>query len=74
MKAILTKTQVEMLLAGKHLRYGRKDIYISPDAAADEIRTAFRDWLENEKAQLLYDAYIDTNTRAVWFQEKIRCL
>ena len=70
MKAILSKTQVEMLLTGKHLRYGHKDIYISPSETADEIRIALQEWLESEKAQLNYDVYIDTNTRAVWFQSK----
>lgn len=58
MKAILTKRQVEMLLEGKKLTYGRRSITI-PEKG--EIPEQLKLWLSDDRYQKKYNVVVDTN-------------
>ena len=64
MKAKLTKRQVQMLLDGKSLTFGRKELAIRPEGAvADELRK----WLDFVN-QGEIDVIVDTTAMLVYFE------
>lgn len=64
MKAILTKKQVEMLLEGKKLTYGRRSLMIPKEG---EIQDQLKGWLSDDRHQKRYNVLVDTNELSVAF-------
>lgn len=67
MKAILTKRQVEMLLDGKDLTYGRRRIAIQQDG---KVADALRLWLNDHELQERFCVVVDTNELSIDFRRK----
>lgn len=67
MKAILTKKQVEMLLEGKALTYGRRSIAIPKEG---EIPCLLRTWLSDDRHQKEVSVIVDTNELCINFMPK----
>lgn len=67
MKAILTKKQVEMLLEGKTLTYGRRSIAIPKEG---EIPDQLKWWLSDDRHQKKISVVVDTNELSVNFMPK----
>lgn len=67
MKAILTKRQVEMLLEGKKLTYGRRSITI-PEKG--ETQHQLKLWLSDDRYQERYNVIVDTNELALDFEKR----
>ena len=64
MKAILTKKQVEMLLEGKKLTYGRRSIMIPKEG---EIPETLKWWLSDDRHQKEVSVVVDTNELSINF-------
>jgi hypothetical protein len=64
MKAILTKKQVEMLLEGKKLTYGRRSLMIPKEG---EIPDQLRIWLSDDRYQKRISVVVDTNELSIDF-------
>lgn len=64
MKAILTKKQVEMLLEGKKLTYGRRSVMILKEG---EIPDQLRIWLSDDRYQKRVSVVVDTNELSINF-------
>lgn len=64
MKAILTKRQVEMLLEGKKLTYGRRSITIPKEG---EIPYHLKLWLSEDIFQKRFSVVVDTNELSIDF-------
>ena len=69
MKAILTKKQVEMLLDGKSLTYGRRSIMIPKEG---EIPHQLKLWLSEDIFQKRFSVVVDTNELSIDFERKER--
>lgn len=67
MKAILTKKQVEMLLDGKSLTYGRRSIAIPKEG---EIPDQLKLWISDDRYQKRYNVLVDTNDLSVDFERR----
>ena len=67
MKAILTKRQVEMLLKGEKLTYGRRSITIPKEG---ETPDQLRIWLSDDRYQKRVSVVVDTNELSVNFMLK----
>lgn len=67
MKAILTKRQVEMLLEGKKLTYGRRAISIPKEG---EIPERLKFWLSDDIWQKKYNVLVDTNNLSLEFERR----
>lgn len=67
MKARLTKAQVQMLLDGKDLTYGRCKIGIPREG---KIPDELRKWIGNETYWSRYDVLVDTAEGLVYFEKK----
>ena len=65
MKAILTKKQVEMLLEGNKLTYGRQSIAI-PEKG--EVPDHLKLWLSDDRYQQKYKVIVDTNDLSLTFE------
>ena len=64
MKAILTKKQVEMLLEGKKLTYGRRSIMIPKEG---EIPDQLKSWLSEDIFRKEISVVVDTNELSINF-------
>lgn len=64
MKAILTKRQVEMLLEGKRLTYGRRSIMIPKEG---EIPHQLKLWLSEDIFQKRFSVVVDTKELSIDF-------
>ena len=64
MKAILTKKQVEMLLEGKKLTYGRRSLTIPKEG---EIPDQLKLWLSADVFQKRFSVVVDTNELSIYF-------
>ena len=64
MKATLTKRQVEMLLEGKKLTYGRRSIMIPKEG---EIPDQLKWWLSEDIFQKRFSVVVDTNELSIDF-------
>ena len=64
MNAILTKKQVEMLLEGKKLTYGRRSLMIPKEG---EIPHQLKLWLSEDIFQKRFSVVVDTNELSIDF-------